>query len=245
MRKKNISLIIPVFREEKRIYRCIEETLRYLNNAKNIGKYEIIFVADKSGDKTISLIKGELYRDKNIRLIVNRKRLQKGGSVKIGMLSGKYEILLFFDADISTPLYEIDTFLRDIDRFDILIASRGLEESNVEKKWFKIFLSMCFSLIKKIVLGINFKDTQCGFKMFKKHCKILFKKQTLLSGFFDVEILLLAKKLKFKVKELPITWIDADMSNYNTFDLVVQAIKDVAMIKINDLKGIYDAKKPL
>ncbi|MEM0230920.1 MAG: glycosyltransferase [Candidatus Woesearchaeota archaeon] len=241
--KWNLSIIIPVFREENRIERCIKESLFFLNNCKKINKFEIIFVADKSGDKTIDIIRKHAAREKRIKLIVNKKREEKGGSVKIGMLRAKYELMMFYDADLSTPLYEINKFLELIPKYDILIASRGLKDSKVQKKPFKILLSRIFSILKRILLGIKFKDTQCGFKMFKRKCRVLFEKQRIKSDAFDVEILYLAQKMGFRIKEVPVTWIDSDMSNFRTFEVILRFKRDLIKIKINDAKGVYEKDK--
>jgi dolichyl-phosphate beta-glucosyltransferase len=236
----NLSVIIPVFHEENRIERCIKESITFLKNCKKIKNLEIIFVADKSGDSTIDLIKRYAKSNKKIKLIVNKKREGKGGSVQIGMLKAKYELMMFYDADLSTPLYEIDTFLDLIPKYDVLIASRGLKESKVEKKFFKIILSRGFSLLKKILLGMNFKDTQCGFKMFKKKCKVIFEKQRIKSDAFDTEILYIAKKMGFRIKEVPVTWIDSDMSNFNTFKVVLRFLRDTFRIMNNNTNGFYE-----
>jgi dolichyl-phosphate beta-glucosyltransferase len=238
--KWNLSVIIPVFHEENRIERCIKESVTFLKNCKKIKNFEIIFVADKSGDSTIDLIKKYAKVNKKIKLIVNKKREGKGGSVQIGMLKAKCELMMFYDADLSTPLYEIDKFLDLIPEYDILIASRGLKESKVEKKLFKTILSRGFSLLKKILLNIDFKDTQCGFKMFKKKCKVIFEKQRIKSDAFDAEILYIAKKIGFKIKEVPVTWIDSDMSNFNTFKVVLRFLRDTFRIMKNNTKGVYE-----
>jgi dolichyl-phosphate beta-glucosyltransferase len=238
--KWNLSVIIPVFHEENRIERCIKESVTFLKNCKKIKNFEIIFVADKSGDSTIDLIKKYAKVNKKIKLIVNKKREGKGGSVQIGMLKAKHELMMFYDADLSTPLYEIDKFLDLIPDHDILIASRGLKESKVEKKLFKTILSRGFSLLKKILLNIDFKDTQCGFKMFKKKCKVIFEKQRIKSDAFDAEILYIAKKIGFKIKEVPVTWIDSDMSNFNTFKVVLRFLRDTFRIMKNNTKGVYE-----
>jgi dolichyl-phosphate beta-glucosyltransferase len=237
--KWNLSVIIPVFHEENRIERCMKESVTFLKNCKKIKNFEIRFVADKSGDGTIDLIKRYAKSNKKIKLIVNKKREGKGGSVQIGMLKAKYELMMFYDADLSTPLYEIDTFLDLIPKYDVLIASRGLKESKVEKKFFKIILSRGFSLLKKILLGMNFKDTQCGFKMFKKKCKVIFEKQRIKSDAFDAEILYIAKKMGFRIKEVPVTWIDSDMSNFNTVKVILRFLRDTLKIRMNKTRGLY------
>jgi glycosyltransferase involved in cell wall biosynthesis len=242
MRQHDISVIIPVFKEERSIERAIVEMARFFGKNRRIRDYEIIFVADKSGDRTIEIIQAAVKRDPHLKLIVNRCREQKGGSVRIGMLKAKYDPMLFFDADLSTPLREINVFLDQIDDYDIIIGSRGLPESKVKKRMFRVFLSKGFSLFKRVLLGLTVKDTQCGFKMFRKQCKPIFKMQRIKTGTFDVELLVIAKRNNYKLKELPITWVDVGNSNFNALNLVYRMSMDTVMIKRNDLLGKYRMK---
>jgi len=243
MKKYCLFLIIPTYREELRIKRCIEESLFFFRNNSLIKSFEIIFVADKSGDKTIQIIGEYQQNNPEIKLIVNPEREQKGGSVKIGMLSSKYDILLFYDVDLSTPLYEINNFFNYLENYEILVASRGMKDSKVKKKLFKSILSFGFSFLKRILFNLEIKDTQCGFKMFKRNTLIIFEKQTIKTSHFDVELLYLATKLKFKIKEIPVTWIDSDASNFNWYKQIFLAISDLLKIKINYLRGTYKVNK--
>ena len=244
-KKYELSIIIPTYKEELRIERCIEESLSYFQNNKNIKNFEIIFVADNTGDKTIPIIEHNKKKHQEIKLIVNKHREKKGGSVKIGMLSAKYNIIMFYDVDLSTPLYEVDGFLKYIDKYDILVASRGMKGSKVKKQAFKNLLSLGFSLLKRVLFSIRIQDTQCGFKMFNRNTLVLFEKQTIKSSYFDLEILYLAEKMHFRVKELPVTWIDSDMSNFNWYKLIFEAVRELYAIKKNYITGKYDLKKYL
>ena len=233
-RKYKISVVIPVF-----ISRCIDESIFYFSNNPSISDFELIFVADSSGDKTISIIRKRTFSDRRIRLIVNNDRLEKGFSVKEGMLSAKYDLMLFYDADLSVPLTEIGNFLAKISRHDILIASRGLPDSRVQKKFLKILLSRLFSAVKLVMLGVNYHDTQCGFKMFRKKTLVLFRQQRIKSSCFDVELLYNAGLHNFSVKELPVTWIDSDRSNFNTLKVIGRFIVDIMRIRYYSWSGKY------
>jgi dolichyl-phosphate beta-glucosyltransferase len=240
LNKYSLSVIIPTYKEAIRIERCIVESLQYLRSCDKINNFEIIFASDRSGDETVSIIRKYMKTNPEIKLIEFKERQQKGGAIKSAVPSAKYQLILFYDADLSTPLYEIDSFLEIISGFDVLIASRGLKDSKIQKKIIKTGLSKAFSILKFLVLGISFKDTQCGFKMFNVEGKELFNKQTIKSSAFDVELLFIAKKWRLKVKEVPVTWIDSDMSNFNTFKVILRFLKDIIQIKINDFKGLYD-----
>lgn len=237
-KKPFLSVIIPTYREETRIVKCIEESLFFFRNNSKISKFELLFLSDNAGDSTIQTIRSYARKNREIRLIANKKRLRKGGSVKEGMLKAKGDIMLFYDTDLSTPLYETNKFLDAIKKNDIVIASRGLKKSRVEKKFFKILLSRGFSLLKFLLLGITLSDTQCGFKMFSRKCLPVFKHQTIMSSVFDVEILFIAKKMGYSIKELPVTWVDSDMSNF-TSSIILTVLKEIVQIKVNDLKSMY------
>lgn len=238
--RQNLSVVIPAYKEEHRIERCIRESLSFLRGHPAVGKFELLFVADVSGDKTIELIQKYQRQHKEIKLIVNPQREQKGGSVKVGMLHAKYDVLLFYDVDLSTPLDEITRALNDLKEYDVVIGSRALPESHVQKDFFKTVLSTGFSLLKWLVLGLPYKDTQCGFKMFRSSTRIIFEKQRLKSSAFDVELLFIARRLGFCVKEMPVTWVDSEGSNFNILHVVFSFFRELAKIRINGLKGYYN-----
>jgi len=237
--KHDLSIVIPTYKEEKRIERCINESLFFFRNNPRISNFEIIFVSDDAGDQTIEMIKKHLPGNPELKLLVNPERLQKGFSVRRGVLEAKYDPIMFYDVDLSTPLYETNKFLDEIDKYDMLIASRGLGESKVEKQWHKAFFSKGFSIWKRLLLGTNVNDTQCGFKMFNSKCKELFKLQTIKTSTFDLEILYIARKKGFTVKELPVTWIDSDASNFTTFGNIRQCFFDTLKILSASRKGKY------
>ncbi len=238
-----LSVVIPAYKEEKRITRCIEESLFFFRNNARIRTFELIFVVDVSGDKTIFIIEEYAKNNPEIKLIVNQHREQKGGSVRVGMLAAKYDVLLFYDVDLSTPLYEINSSLDLLGIYDIVIGSRGLRDSHVEKKYFKKFLSYGFSLLKWLVLGLRLVDTQCGFKMFRRTALPIFQKQRIKSSLFDVEILYVAQCLGFSIAEKPITWIDSDMSNFNTLAVIFSFFREIWVIRINSWRGCYGKPK--
>lgn len=236
----NLSIVIPTYKEEHHIERCINESLTFFRNSQRINTFEIIFAADDAGDRTIPIIKQHLAHNPELRLIVNETRLQKGFSVRRGVLAAKHALIMFYDCDLSTPLSEVNAFLDNIDQYDMLIASRGLKDSRVEKRWHNSFFSKGFAFWNWLFLGTRFKDTQCGFKMFKSTCKALFEKQTIKTSTFDVEILYLAKKKKFTVKELPVTWVDSDTSNFTTLGDITQCVRDTFAVLSANWKGKYD-----
>lgn len=235
---KEISVIIPVYKEEKRLKESLPTIVKYLTDT--FDQFEILIALDppKGNTETISR---NIY--KHIKFIENVKRMGKGYSVKSGMLVAQYEIVLFLDADLSTPISAIETLFPHIDEYPLVIGSRNLAESNIkgQQAILRNALGNVYPLIVRTLIINDLKDTQCGFKLFRKEIiRPVFLKQTINGFAFDTEILLIAKKLGYKIKEVPIEWSNSSESKLNVFkDPFIMGI-DVFKIFINKIKGVYD-----
>ena len=209
----NLSIVIPAFNEEKRIENTLQQIEKYAS--KNFNNYEIIVVDDCSQDKTSEISS----KYKNVKILKNSKNMGKGYSVRRGILCAKHELVLFTDADLATPIEEIEKLLFKIkQRYDIAIASRNLKNSIivVKQQKYRQLMGKTFPLLVRCFILPDFKDTQCGFKLFKTNIakEILAKQKS--NGFaFDVEVLYLAKKLGCKIAEVPVVWIDQKGSKLN------------------------------
>jgi dolichyl-phosphate beta-glucosyltransferase len=209
-----LSVIIPCYNEEKNIQETIIQTNSLLKKNKTIKKFEIICIDDGSTDDTRDVI----LKQKIPNVILNKKRKNfgKGYSVKQGMMMAKYNTAIFFDADRATPINEVNKFISYPEEFDILIGSRMSKESKAKRTLLRGLAGKTFLTINNLILGTNFKDTQCGFKMFNlSKTKKIFELQKTNGFAFDAEILYLAKKFKYKIKEIPISWKEADNSSIN------------------------------
>ena len=232
----NLSIVIPAYNEEKRIKNTLTLIENYVSN--RFEKYEIIVVDDCSRDKTSEIAK----QHKNTILLRNDKNLGKGYSVKRGIISAKYELVLFTDADLATPIAEIEKLLIQINLgYNIAIASRNLKDSKiiVQQPFYRQLMGKTFPLLVRILILPCFKDTQCGFKLFKTSAKEIFLKQRINRFAFDVETLFLAKKYKFKVAEVPVTWIDQKGSTVSPLKDAVKMMIDLMRIKYYELIGVY------
>ena len=161
-----LSIIIPACNEEKRIPETLNRIIKYLKEKKIAN--EIIIVVDKSKDKTLEVIQGYSKKFKNIRYIYNPKKQGKGHAVKKGILSSKGNLVLFTDADISTPITELDRFLPKIKENDIVIGSRAHKHSKIKKKLIsRVIIGTMGNILLRLFLIKKIRDTQCGFKLFK------------------------------------------------------------------------------
>lgn len=231
------SIIIPTYNEEKRISKTIKKILEFLENKKD---FELIVVNDGSKDKTSQVVTS--FKDTNIRLLEFSPNHGKGFAVKQGMLNAKGEIILFSDADLSTPIEEFDKLLKYIKNFDIVIGSRSIKGANVVKHqpFYRELMGKIFNKIVRLFTIKGIIDTQCGFKMFtQKAAKDVFSR-TKINGFgFDVEALFIARKLGYKIKEVPITWINDEQTKISPIKDSLKMFIEVLKVRINYWKGYY------
>jgi len=230
----DISVIIPVYNEEKVIENTILEIKNYLSN--NFDTYEIIIVDDKSIDNTL----GVLNNIKNIKILRNLRNHGKGYTVSKGVKNAKGFLILFMDADNSTSIKELDNFIKYKNDYDLLIASRGLINSkiNIKQSIKKRTLGKLGNLMIRIIIFSRVHDTQCGFKLFNNKVKYLFEKLTIEDWGFDFELIFLARKYSFNIKELPVEWNNNFDSKVKWTDYL-KTFTQVFKVRYNNLINKY------
>jgi dolichyl-phosphate beta-glucosyltransferase len=177
-----------------------------------------------------------------VKLLINNPNRGKGYSVKRGMLEAKKEYAIFMDADLATPLEELEKFRRFTAEHDVLIASRNLKDSNIKvtQPFYRQMLGKGFSILVRIIAVSGIKDTQCGFKMFNKKARnIIFPKQTFERFSFDVEILHIARKHSLSIKEIPVTWVNDPDSRVSPIKDSFKMFIDLLKVRLNSIKGLY------
>jgi len=230
-----LSVVIPVYNEEKIISRNLEKIINYLKNQQ--FHWEIIAIDDGSQDQSRQLIQ----RFPIVKLLINEKNQGKGAAVKKGFLEAKGDWVLFLDADLSTDISEYSKFEPFLNQTDVIIGTRRAKETKIIKNqpFYRVWLGRCSNFLIKHLLGLKFKDTQCGFKIFRQKCKSIFEKQTLKRWGFDFEILYLAQKQGFNIKEVGIFWQNSQHTNIK-FKSYFQTFYELLKIKLNILRKKYE-----
>ncbi len=203
-----LSVVIPTYNESARIESSIKSIQDYFKSKKIIG--EIIISDDFSKDNTVEIVENLMKTQSNLKLLKSPKNYFKGFPVKKGMLEAKGKFIIFADADMATPITEADKLIDAINNgADIAIGSRiqsSGKDLRTSQPLYRRLLGKIFTFIREfLVRGI--KDSQTGFKMFSHDvAKDLFGRQIIENIIFDVEILYMARKLKYKVAEIPVQW---------------------------------------
>lgn len=233
-----LSIVIPAYNEEKRLPEVLNRMLSYLKKRKL--KNEIIIVADKSKDDTLGIAKNYSKKYKNIRYIYNPKKQGKGYAIKKGVLASKGSLVLFTDADTSTPITELDNFMPQIKGYDMVIGSREHKDSIVKNKLVsRVVLGNLGNILLRLILIKKIKDTQCGFKLFKGHIARELFSLSRIKGFgFDFEVIFLAQKNGYKIKEMPVNWAYCEGTKV-TWQSHFVTLRELFEIKLNHLLGIY------
>lgn len=237
-----VSVVIPAFNEEKNIYSTLEEIGRYFKDRGH--SHEVIVVDDGSLDNTCQHAQSASIFFNSFQLIKNAENKGKGNAVKKGVNAARGEYVLFMDADNSTSIYELDKFLPYLkEGYDIVMASRRLKDSMVDQAqpFMRAAMGMVYIILSRLILGIKFSDFNCGFKAYSnKKAKFLFSKQRMDDWSFDTEILFIAVKNGFKIKEAPVRWVHKSTSKVKPIRDGIKSFVSLVKIKINDLRRLYE-----
>jgi dolichyl-phosphate beta-glucosyltransferase len=240
---KKLSVIIPAYNEEKRIEKTLLEVDAFLE--KQAYDYEIIVVDNNSTDKTSEVVKRlESTTVQNAKVILETTK-GKGAAVRRGMLESQGDYTVFMDADNATPISEIDKFWPYLQEGnEVVIGSRYVDPSTVKIKqpFYRIMLSRMSNILIQLLLVPHIKDTQCGFKAFKgEAAKQIFKHVTIFGWAFDMELLAIALKLSYRIKEVPVSWEEHGGSHV-PLKAYIQSLIDLLRIKWRAMSGFYSAK---
>lgn len=213
-----LSIIIPAYNEEERIEKSLNLALDYLK--KRYDSYEIIVVDDGSTDRTYERAQSFAERTNGmVRVLQQPQNMGKGAAVRRGMIESKGDVKIFTDADFSTPIYETEKIIREINNgADICIGSRALDRTMIKRHqpFYRELMGKTFNKVVQVLFFRGIKDTQCGFKGFTAAaCDKIFPIAKINGFSFDVEILFLASKAGLNIKQVPVEWYNDARSKVN------------------------------
>jgi glycosyltransferase involved in cell wall biosynthesis len=243
MRPPALSIVVPAFNEESRIGKTIAAVLGEID--RNNLAAELVVVDDGSRDRTASIVERASIGDARVRLI-RAAHAGKGAAVRRGMLAARGERRFLADADLSTSITDITRFLDSMERSraDIVVGSREADgAARVGEPWSRHIIGRVFNWTVKLLVLRGINDTQCGFKLFSaRAAEALFPLQRLDGFGFDVEILFLARRAGFAIREIPVTWEYASDSKVR-LSSGARGFVDILAVRVNQLRGLYPSRK--
>lgn len=227
-----LSVVIPVFNEAARILPTLERIFTYVG--AHYPDYEVLLVDDGSTDDTAGLVQRQFGHQPQLQIVSYTPNHGKGYAVRSGGLRATGDVVLMTDADLSTPIEEIEKMLPLLDRgYDLVIGSRALAGSDIRKRQpvYREGGGKLFNLLVRLVVLPTFHDTQCGFKLFRREPLLPVLHQLQIEGFaFDVEIIALAVGRGLQVAEVPVVWINSPTSRVR-LRAALRAFADLMLIR--------------
>lgn len=233
----SLSVVIPAYNEQDRIVATLRRTLEYLEQRHPDS--EVLVVDDGSSDETGDRVQDVAAEEPRLSLVRLADNRGKGAAVRTGVLDARGERILFMDADLATPIEELEKLEPFLDQgYDVAIGSRGLAASDIRKRqpFPRELMGRTFNVIVRSLLLGGFRDTQCGFKLFTRDAaRDLFGAQTLDGFAFDVEVLLLAKDRGYRIREVPVVWYHAPNSKVSPITDASRMFADLLRLRAKRL----------
>ena len=247
-RTGSVTIVIPAYNESERLPPTLERVIEYVQ--KQDRKVDLIVVDDGSQDGTGELARQVVGDRIPLTVLVNQPNRGKGYSVRRGMLEATGDYVLFTDADLSTPIEELDALVAEIEAgADIAIGSRAMPGSRIEvhQPWWRERAGRLFGFVTRLIALPGIYDSQCGFKLFcREAAQAIFPLQTLEGWAFDVEVLVIARKLGFRVAQVPVRWVNDPKSKVHMLSDGLKMVADMIKIrwKHRRLRPLCDGSKP-
>ncbi len=236
-----LSIVIPAFNESARIGPALKQVLACVHGRK--WPAEVIVVNDGSRDSTAEIVREIAANDPVVRLIENPENRGKGFSVRNGMLHASGDVMMFTDADLSSPIEEAERLFAAIrEGADIAIGSRWLDKGRQTKHQplYRQMFGRCFNAVTRLIMGLPFADTQCGFKAFRRDAAYtVFQLQRIERWGFDPELLFIALKRGYQVREVAVTWGHDERSRLSYLKDGVKMLEELVYIRWNAFIGVY------
>jgi glycosyltransferase involved in cell wall biosynthesis len=242
MATPQLSIVIPAYNESARIEQTLGRVMACVDGQG--WDAEVLVVDDGSTDRTVEIVHAWMERYPRLHLIQNEGNRGKGYSVRNGLLQAAGEVVMFTDADLSAPMEEAERLLAAIrEGADVAIGSRWMDRTRqtIHQPLYRRFFGRCFNGVTRTVMGLPFKDTQCGFKAFKRAAaQVIFRLQRIERWGFDPEILFIARKLGYNIREVPVTWGHDERSRMSYLRDGMKMLEEMAAIRGNSIAGRYD-----
>jgi glycosyltransferase involved in cell wall biosynthesis len=235
----SLSVVIPAYNEAARILNTLTRIHEYLFGSG--WRFELVIIDDGSRDDTVSIIRDFARRNRNVRLIINPRNRGKGFAVRQGMLVATGELVLMCDADLSTPIEELEQLLPCTQRgCHVVIGSRDLPDSRLDpaQPARRRRLAAIFRTLRRLLLLPRLRDTQCGFKLFRHDAaRAIFTRQRTNGWLFDCEALGLADRLGYRIQEIGVHWQDNPDSRVRLLPAALAALPTLLLIRLRLLKA--------
>lgn len=242
---KSIAIVVPIFNEERRLpelLEALEQNADAIASDCGFDLRELMLVDDGSTDGTAELLEAFAHTDARATIVRFERNRGKGAAVREGMLATSSSLALMTDVDLSTPLEDLALLAPVVDAgADIAIASRAMKESRVlvHQPAYRELMGKGFNVGVRLLTGVPWRDTQCGFKLFRcDTTRRIFQAQRVEGFAFDVEVLVLARRLGVRIEEVPVRWIDNP-------DTRVGAVSSSTAMALDLLRIAYWARRPL
>jgi dolichyl-phosphate beta-glucosyltransferase len=235
-----LSVVIPAYNESARLKATLPKIIKYFTSQKY--SCEILIVDDGSKDHTVDTIKTIAKKLDRLKIISHTHNQGKGAAIRTGVKAASGKYTLFMDADLSTPMEEIEKFWPYTKEYPIVIGSRKMKGANITKHQnpLRENLGKVFTFLTNTLATKNLTDITCGFKLFKtEEAKKIFSKSVLNDWSFDAEVLFLAQRAHYGIKEIPVSWENDPRTKVNMTKDGLNALKGLAKIRLNDFSGKY------
>ena len=240
--RPELSVIIPAYNEAERIGLTLESISAHLKARK--VSYEIIVVSDGSTDSTSGVVESYAQDNTDIRLVSYQPNRGKGYAVRTGMLEARAKDVLLTDADLATPIHELQTLEKAATNgSNVLIGSRALKDSVIIgwRPWYRVLSGKVFNAIIRLLAMSDVRDTQCGFKYFKNGSAAKIFSVASIDGFgFDVEVLFLARKFGYRIAEIGVQWDNSPTTKVSVLKHTLPMLLEVIRVRINDWEKRYE-----
>ncbi len=230
-----ISIVVPAFNEAGRLPATMRKITDFCSGYEK--ECEVVIVVEKSTDETLELAKNAAAKQENFRVMDNVVQRGKGHAVRTGMLAARGEFLFYTDADLSVPIEEVPRFVRYFEQhpgIDVLAGNRKHPESRIIRPqgFVRQKMGEGFNTFIRLLTDVQLRDTQCGFKGFRNPAaRDIFTRQKLDGFAFDLEVLILAGSLGYRIADLPVPWTNSPESKVRLLRDSARMLRDVLRLR--------------